>query len=194
MQILSLTSPRTFRIAVAGASKALPTSLGADVVIDYRSTPDLAKAISNASPLPIQHVFDAVSSKSTFETLIDVLSSSSAVGKKKLITVWRDLDTASVPADIYVEHVAVANAYGKDTEFARRWFRILGRWLEADQFKPMPTQIMSKGFESVGEGLELLRNEKVNGKKLICKYLPYFLPGYEFSQSRPDRIADTPGL
>lgn len=77
--------------------------------------------------------------------------------------------TLTIPSDITVDRTSVRTAYGENSEFARRWFRILGKEVEEGSFRPMKAHIMERGLASVDEGLGMLERGEVNGEKLVCK-------------------------
>lgn len=70
----------------------------------------------------------------------------------------------------------VGSVHGENSEFAARWYPLLGKWLDEGILKPNRVRIMPNGLDSVQEGVLMLRDKKVSGEKLVF------------------RIADTPGI
>jgi len=166
-------------VGIAGSSQNVPKELGADVVVDYRNKSDeeLAKAVVEAakslSTSNIAGVVDAVSEEKTGKMLAKVLQS---FGGGRITTVLPNYKQEAAPANITVLPEMVGTAYGEDSDFAAKLYRQLGKWLEEGVFKPNKVKLLANGLNSIQEGLDLLRNNKVNGFKLVYK------------------IADTPGV
>ena len=106
-----------------------------------------------------------------------------------------DEEAKQIPPGIDIAFSAVATAYGEDTEckqfklrhlccreyrfdlqpsslVAARWYRQIGRWLEASDSNPMPFQpnkarILPNGLASVPDGLALLKSGQVHAEKLV---------------------------
>ncbi|KAI0094316.1 GroES-like protein [Irpex rosettiformis] len=168
-----------FVIGVAGSSKDYATSLGADIIVDYRENRGeaLADALVKASSgHQISHVFDAVSQDGSTLLLARVLVKISPNGKGKVTYVLflTDEESKQLPAGIEAEQTAVSTAYGEDEEFAARWYRQVGQWLAPSATNPAPFQpnrvkVLPNGLASVPEGLKLLREGKVHGEKLVYR-------------------------
>jgi threonine dehydrogenase-like Zn-dependent dehydrogenase len=144
----------------------LAKSVGSDVVIDYRHTPNIEEAIRAAIPSQrsLRKAFDTVSTLQTLDSIIQVLSPSGG----QVAVVLPLPEEAKAPKNVQVSHTRVGTAYGADQVFARKWYHILGRWLEEGKFKGNRMRIMPNGLASVPEGLELLRGNKVSAEKLVC--------------------------
>ena len=57
---------------------------------------------------------------------------------------------------------------------AARWYRQIGRWLEASDsnpvpFKPNKARVLPGGLAAVEDGLALLKAGKVHGEKLVYR-------------------------
>ena len=180
-------------IAVAGTSSLdLVRSLeAADYIVDYKKSNVVAevKKILEKEGLVLRHAFDAISHSDvrTWENVAPCLA--------KEGTVWLNLTDppekpVTWPSNMVVSRVYVSGAYGEhdpdgfrsredaalDGEFAYCMYRYLARQLKKGTITTHPFEVMEKGLESVAEGLQLLYDGKVHGKKLVY------------------RIADTPNL
>ncbi|CAG8923341.1 unnamed protein product [Penicillium salamii] len=51
--------------------------------------------------------------------------------------------------------------------WARKWYRNVQELIDEGKLKPCPMQVLGGKFEGILEGLDLLRNGKVSGKKLV---------------------------
>ena len=180
-------------IAVAGTSSLdLVRSLeAADYIVDYKKSDVVAevKKFLEKEGLVLRHAFDAISHSDvrTWESVAPCLA--------KEGTVWLNLTDppekpVTWPSNMVVSRVYVSGAYGEydpdgfrshedaalDGEFAYCMYRYLARQLKKGTITTHPFEVMEKGLDSVAEGLQLLYDGKVHGKKLVY------------------RIADTPNL
>ncbi|ORY86960.1 chaperonin 10-like protein, partial [Protomyces lactucae-debilis] len=163
-------------ITTAGGSSELPKSAGADVIIDYRGkTPDaIAKEINEAAQSAghtLNRVFDAISE--------DIVRLSNAVLKDKeaakttfILQVSEKDEQAKDPKIAFVQtNVGAAHAMRGDDHqaFATEYYDWLGEKLAEGTFKGNPVKLMPKGLASIGEGLNLLKQNKVSGQKLVYR-------------------------
>ncbi|KAL8290175.1 hypothetical protein RQP46_003114 [Phenoliferia psychrophenolica] len=164
-------------VGIAGSGCPLATSLGADEVIDYRgkSLDELATAISQTRGGPIRHALDCVSENGTLETIASVLDKNGG-GTATYVLLYSDEFLATLPKSVKTSRTMVAEAYGKDSEFATKWFAKLGEWVEKGEFKPQKTTVIEGGLSGVAEGLRRLKEGEVKSEKFVY------------------RIKDTPGL
>lgn len=158
-------------MGIAGAGAQYAKSLGADVVLDYRSETDLVSAIQKASPTPVKHAYDAISHPPTTSTIAKVLS---ANGGGRLTTVLptpeeTEPEKAGKPANVVLDRTMVGSAHKDDSEFASRWIRTFARWIPEGKFKGNVVKVIPGGLAGVPEGLKLLEENKVSGAKLVCK-------------------------
>ncbi|PMD33848.1 GroES-like protein [Hyaloscypha variabilis F] len=180
-------------IAVAGTSSLdLVRSLdAADYVVDYKKSDVVAevKEILKREGVLLRHAFDAISHSDvrTWESVAPCLAAEGPV--------WLNLtdppeEPVNWPANVIVSRVFVSGAYGeydpdgfrshedaaRDGEFSYCMYRYLARQLKKGTITTHPFEVMERGLDSVAEGLQLLYEGKVHGKKLVY------------------RIADTPEL
>jgi len=180
-------------IAVAGTS-SLPMveSFGAaDYIVDYKKSDVVAEVtkILAKEGQELRHAFDAISHSDvkTWESVAPCLAKEGIV--------WLNLtdppeQPVTWPSNMVVSRVYVSGAYGEhdksgyrnredallDGEFSYCMYRYIARQLKQGKLTTHPYEVMEKGLESVAEGLQLLYDGKVHGKKLVY------------------RIADTPNL
>ncbi|KAH8920556.1 hypothetical protein BT69DRAFT_1374868, partial [Atractiella rhizophila] len=166
-------------IGIAGTSKTLAKELGS-TVIDYRSksSDELAFAIASAfenipssTPVP---VFDAVTQPESLSPILSFLSSRSGGGKIATVLPLPSDITLPAGGKIDVEQTRVAFAHGEEGDFAKRWYGYLGTGTL--KVKPNRVKLMPRGLAGVEEGVQMLKEGKVSGVKLVY------------------RIEETPGL
>jgi threonine dehydrogenase-like Zn-dependent dehydrogenase len=113
----------------------------------------------------LRKVYDAVTTKQTVTSIIQLLSASGG----EVNVVLRPPEDLNVPENVKILRTVVGTAYAEDEDFARKSYRILGRWLEEGKFEGNKARVMPNGLASVPEGLALLRDGKVSAEKLVCK-------------------------
>ncbi|KXS20778.1 GroES-like protein [Gonapodya prolifera JEL478] len=167
-----------FVIGVAGAGSKLAKDLGCDVVLDYR-TPGIGDQIKKAiadSGKTFDIAYDAhsgVSGDSTsFVELAQVLQPQGGI--VAVVIPVPEPDKAQLPSNIEAPWTLVGTAHhptaaGGDADFAYRWFRQLGKWLEEGKFRPNVVRVMPGGLAGVREGLELMETGKISGEKLVYR-------------------------
>ena len=176
-------------VGIAGQSGAYATELGADKVVDYRGKDNKAlgaavreavNALAGDEKTGPIAIYDAVSTDSTVEMLAyEVLDHYPSSTGRKITTVLPAHDKSeglNSKTGVAVERTMVGTAHTEDSEFAKKWYRIVGRWLDEGKFKANKVKLMPNGLESVREGVHLLKDNKVNAVKLVY------------------RVGDTPGL
>ncbi|KAF2422855.1 GroES-like protein [Tothia fuscella] len=184
-------------IAVAGTSSIdlVKSSGAADYIVDYKKSNVVTevKKILEKEGKELRHAFDAISHTvtKTWENGAPCLA--------KEGTVW--LNLTDVPEfqvnfepNVVMSRVYCAGAYGEpdpdthsysprteaeaklDGEFSYCMYRYIARMLKHGKLTPHPYEVQPKGLGSVEQGLQLLFDGKVSGKKLVY------------------RVADTSGL
>lgn len=132
--------------------------------MDYRESKDLQAAIAAAAPSPIKYGFDAISEPQTISAVVDVLA---AAGGGKMTFVIPEPEGYKPPASVTLDRTYVGTAHSTDSEFAAKWYRIIGGWLEDGKFEGNVPEVLPKGLESVPEGLKKVK-EGVSSVKLVC--------------------------
>lgn len=82
---------------------------------------------------------------------------------------YDDALLSSLPSNITTTRTLVATAYGDDTEFAAKYYRLAGDWLEKGELKGMKVTVVDRGLEGVDEGLKRLQEGKISGEKLVYR-------------------------
>lgn len=162
-------------IGTAGAAAAVAKEGGADAVIDYRGKSskeiiDEAKALSSGYTL--EHAYDAVTEAGSVQMCCDLLPDSASSKVTVVLPIPDDLKAGKVE----VSRTMVGTAHNVDAAFAEKYYNLMAGWLASGQFKGNHVKLMPGGLAGVREGLELLRQGKVSGQKLVYK------------------ISDTPGI
>ncbi|KAJ7631428.1 chaperonin 10-like protein [Mycena polygramma] len=160
-------------------------TLGATHVFDYRS-PTLAAEVAQAvgGDGKIQLAIDAVSAEGTLARIAEVLRPTGTVAV--LLPIKQGDKVAVGDAPMYWEIPQDRNPFAPETTFkyvrtflyAQNEFlrdnlmpRILPELLEQGLIKPNRVRLLDQGTfkERVAEGLDLLRNNRVSGEKIIVK-------------------------
>ncbi len=76
-------------------------------------------------------------------------------------------DPSTLPEGVTTKNTSVFNVYDGDEEFAKKWYKLYGKWTDEGKFKPNKVKIIPGGLDGVAEGMELLKNNKVNAVKLV---------------------------
>lgn len=154
-------------------------SLGADVVCDYK---DLAAAdeIRRVTGDKLKIVLDTVSLDSSARFCAEAMASSTEGGGAA--AAYACLLPVTVPrSDVSSELVLAYTAFGEpfelgpqafaavpeDRDFAARWWLMAERYLRSGQVKVHPPEVRDGGLEGVLEGLDLMRKDRVSGRKLV---------------------------
>jgi len=167
-------------IGISGQSSSYARSLGADYVVDYRNKSDgqmgeaIAEALAslNGGNGKIVGVYDAVSTEKTVEMLATQALQKHANDNGRTITTvlpaHEDGEGLSV-SNVRVIRTMVGTAHAEHAEFAKKWYRQIGSWLDDGSFKPNQVKLMPHGLDSVKEGIHLLKAGKVNAQKLVYR-------------------------
>ena len=169
-------------VGIAGQSAEYAASLGSDRVVDYRGKDNVALGLAvreavtaltgNSTTGPVA-VYDAVSTESTVEMLAyEVLDHYPSHPERKITTVLPAHDKGEglhSKTGVQVERTMVGTAHSEDSEFAKKWYRIVGKWLDQGKFRANQVKLMPDGLDSVKEGVHLLKDNKVNAVKLVYR-------------------------
>jgi NADPH:quinone reductase-like Zn-dependent oxidoreductase len=145
--------------------------LGAAEVFDYND-PACAEKIRKYTDNNLKYVWDTISLPASVKICAAAIASGGSYGCILKTEFPRDdvKTTFSLGYTAAGEPVkkSVANLpdNGKDFEFAKKWIEAVEPLLQAGKLKSHPRKV-GKGLESVFEGLDLLRHDKVSGQKLV---------------------------
>jgi NADPH2:quinone reductase len=155
-------------ICVAGSSQDYVKSLidpsKGDVIIDYRQGDEavvegIRKAANGAK---LFHAFDAVSDHNSYINVSKVLEKGSKI---TLVLPGKKYD--GIPEYIEQAITSVGCVHKESRDFGFVYFRYIGRGLQEGWFKAQPTKVIPGGLGGVQEAMELLKDGKVHGQKLV---------------------------
>ncbi|GAA6059781.1 hypothetical protein JCM10212_003676 [Sporobolomyces blumeae] len=157
-------------VGVAGSSIDVAKSYGCDEVIDYRgkSIEQLGDEILNAAGGRVRYVYDAVSEHGSPEASILALGKNGG-GKYTHVLPLSDEVRNDLPSGVTLHHTVCDTAYGKDQAHCEKYFDLLGEWLDQGKFRSQRVEVVPGGLEGVKDGLRMLQDGKVNGKKLVYR-------------------------
>lgn len=166
-------------VAVAGAAKDAVQSLGVagDRIVDYRA--DRAQVIDNlnkaADGVAFTHVYDAISTEDTVDTIVDLLSTAPNQGGK-VTTLWKskyqDGDEAGKlhrEKSISFEWTMCSSVHNDKKEFGERWFQTVTDWVGEGKIQPNKVHLVDGGLDGIPAGLKLLEENKVSNRKIVGK-------------------------
>ncbi|TKY90141.1 hypothetical protein EX895_000139 [Sporisorium graminicola] len=166
-------------VAIAGAAKDEVQSLGigGDKIVDYRA--DRAQVVANlnkaAGGVPFTHIYDAISTEETFETIVDLLSTSPNKGGK-VTTLWKSPYNDGEASEklekekaISFNWTACSSVHADKKEFGERWLRLVAEWLGQGKIQPNKAQIVEGGLDGIPAALRLLEENKISFRKLVAR-------------------------
>lgn len=145
--------------------------MGAVEVFDYKD-PDCAENIKKYTNNNLKFVWDVISSASSVEICAPILASGGLYGSLGAVKLPRDDITLSVTLayrSIGEPVEKLGNRWddnAKDFEFMKEWVPIAESVIAEGKIKVHPPKV-GKGLEGVLEGMDLLRDGKVSGNKLV---------------------------
>ncbi|KZO97072.1 NAD(P)-binding protein [Calocera viscosa TUFC12733] len=140
-------------------------SLGTDVILDYRDPAVVNKIQATAS---LSLALDAISQPSTCAACITVLSSAGAGGKGKLAVVLPFSGPA--PDNVVVRDVLAPDAFAPGHEHELEGLTRLWQALVSEgRLRPHPVKVMPHGLNSVDEGFDRQRGQKISAQKLVYR-------------------------
>ncbi|KAG2126311.1 chaperonin 10-like protein [Suillus clintonianus] len=142
----------------------LLSSLGATHVLDRKlSTAALKDAIAKITSTPIALAFDAISLPDTQQTAHDIITAGGTV-----ITV-RAPQVDNKSEDKVVQQVVGIIHAPPNRELGKSFMPVLTQWLADGTIKPNTVEVVPGGLNGVSSGLQRLKNNLVNGKKLVVR-------------------------
>lgn len=169
-------------IATAGSSKGFVKTLGADAIVDYRSSSVAEEIKEAASGVPIRNVFDAANSVASVKYLSDVLEKggryccTQPLGANSAYGQDNSMERMLKAADVWFEQIWVGDVHGMKKLFAPAerqrpngiiFGGIMSRVIEtaaADgRLTGHPYQLVEGGLEGIQAALEELRDRKYSG-------------------------------
>lgn len=155
--------------ASAHVEKLLDKSKG-DAVVDYRSE-DVVKDLKTAlNGHKLEHAYDAVSEKGSYQNICEVLDKDS--GKITLVlppkTGW-DTPFEEIPAPIQQSTTNVGAVHRDMKDLGYVFCRYFTRGLEEGWFKAQPQEVIPGGLAGVQTALERLRDGTASAVKYVFK-------------------------
>ncbi|CUM49346.1 unnamed protein product [Debaryomyces fabryi] len=156
-------------------------SLGADKVFDYHDS-DVIEQIKKAGGSNIRYALDTVSNEQTFQSVYDATADSRDVSIDNLLS----LSASNIKTDdsrhVSFHATLVYCVDGNDAKMGRSsvpsspelvkdyndfWFNIIPQYIP--KIKHSNLKVLKSGLQSASEALELLREDKVNGQKVVFR-------------------------
>lgn len=139
------------------------------------------RSILTEKGLDLKHAIDAYSEKASWVSVAQMLNSS---GKVSVFSGANQYDESSVPASVDIIYTYVGTAHegrykpgmpkqplSEEASGDVAFSGLLFRWLEAviaqGQFQGHPFQVIPGGLDGIADGLNMLRDGKTAGKKLV---------------------------
>lgn len=150
-------------------------SLGAVAAFDYKDQNCVAQAKEFLGPnKDIKYFFDTISTTASADICGKLIATGGSWAYLLLGTKFPRDDVQTMYPLAYLsvgERIKKGNdidfaASQADFEFVSEWMRLVEDLLENNLIKPHPGQV-ERGLEKVLNGLELMRNGQVSGKKLV---------------------------
>ncbi|KAK9489712.1 chaperonin 10-like protein [Lipomyces doorenjongii] len=150
-------------------------SLGADAVFDYKDPKSVAN-IREYTNNNLIYAWDTISSESSAKFCADALSSTG--GKYAALLDIKaprdDIDSCwtiayTVFGEPFLWPPASIPAVTEDYEFGKKWTDIVSKLLLDGKIKAHKQRVCKEGLKGVLEGLQLMRENKVSGEKLVYR-------------------------
>lgn len=154
-------------------------SLGADAVFDYNDLEVTTKILEYAQG-SIAYAFDTISEGTTFQSLYDSTAGSEYVALDNLLGLGpeniKEAEGRKVSYGKTLAYLVFGKSISMGAEFTFTqdvlddYKAIWGKVLEiVPQLKTSKLKVLAPGFETPAEALELLRQGKVSGEKLVWR-------------------------
>ncbi len=153
----------------------LVTSFGAGQAFDYGDE-DAAEAIRESTDEKIQHCLDTISLAWTAKFCASSMSSDG--GKLVTLHPMRPPSSEIECVDIKA-YTVIGEDWGmgdkrfpaapEDFEFGKTWWSLAEKLLAQGKIRPHRMQVMTGGLQGAIDGMQLLRDAKVSGYKLVYR-------------------------
>lgn len=170
MEVITTCSPHNFELV---------KSLGADAVYNYRDA-DVGHKIRERTQNKLKYVFDCISEETSMQICADALSSEpggqySALldyGKfpREDVSARRTL-AYSITGEDYQTGPKARRVEGnkEDFDFAKKFGELASALLAEGKIEVHPPTVKPGGLAGVLDGLQLMREGKVSGEKLVYR-------------------------
>ena len=150
-------------------------SLGAAAAFDYND-PECARNIKEYTNNSIKYVWDTIGAPNGVKICAEVISPGGSYGTiaHSQISVKNVRNTKNLAykalgytvAENPIEKPFEEERIAKDVDFMKKWIEVVDSLLQQKQLKVHPPAVVG-GLEDVLDGLSLMRQGKVSGKKLV---------------------------
>jgi NADPH:quinone reductase-like Zn-dependent oxidoreductase len=166
---ITTCSPRNFELV---------KSLGADEVFDY-SDKECGTKIRESTSYKLKYAWDTISLPVSMQICAEALKSDGDAHYGCLLK--PDFPRKDVAITYTLAYKCFGETFHKrgttfeakdlqdEYEFAIKWATIFEKLLADGKVKVHPPKVMDGGLEKVLDGLDLLRNDKVSGQKLVYR-------------------------
>lgn len=153
----------------------LVRSYGADFTIDYHDS-DCSAKICEVAGNALNLVWDTVATNESTKICADAIHLSGGryhgllpvqFPRSDVLAVFTDAGTITGEPFEYGPERMVVPAMPAELDFAAQWAGIAqGLWAEG-KLRTLPVQLGQGGLEGILEGLQLLKGNKISGRKLV---------------------------
>lgn len=164
---------------VSPKNSDLVKSLGADVVVDYRSS-DVVEQIRKATGDSLKFAFDTISEASTLAICVKALAPApqGTTPGKIVVVLPPNKEVKALRDDVVIAHTLIYTALGRplgpnfpaspeDRAHMASWMPKLEQLVAEGKLKANPVKLWAGGLEAVSEGFQYMRDGKVSAEKLV---------------------------
>ncbi|KAB5590280.1 Zinc-binding oxidoreductase ToxD [Ceratobasidium theobromae] len=172
-KVIATASPKNFDLL---------KSLGADVVVDYRSS-DVVKQIQDATSNSLRFAFDTISEANTQTVCAKALGSApqGAAPGKVIVVLPPKKEVTELYKNVAFQHTLIYTALGRafdwpnihfpasaeDRAHMASWMPKLEKLVAAGQIKANPVKLWPGGLAAVNDGFQYMREGKVSAEKIV---------------------------
>jgi len=154
-----------FKVIATASNKNfdLVKSFGAEHVFDYTS-PDVVEQIQKYTSGKLHYAYDTISSDQTYKQVFDSLSKDG-----EAFVSGTSASKVAIPSNVHYKDTQLAATYYAPDHrvLVSQYVQELEALIDSGKLKGSVVEKLGKGLASVVEGLELLLNNKVGGKKVV---------------------------
>ncbi|KAK5635447.1 hypothetical protein RRF57_011159 [Xylaria bambusicola] len=168
---IATCSPRNFDLV---------KSFGAEEVFDYNN-PDCAKDIKAYTKNSLSYVLDPFTDAKSIALCYGAMGR--AGGRYSCLEMYPDyiLDRKTIKVSFVMgpallgHRLALSDGYERDEDpemraFGVQWYKSVQKVLDQGKIKPHPLRVLGHSFESVLEGVDMLKRKAVSGEKLVVVF------------------------
>lgn len=161
-------------------SNELVKSFGAEEIFDYHS-PSCAEEIKAYTKNSLKYVIDCIATTSTIKLCY------AAIGRLGGHYTALEMPPpvgghrGSIKSDTVLgmsvlgKEIALSEGYHRPADpdcyvFGMKWYPLIQGLVNEGKLRPHPSKVMTGGFEGILDGLEIIKNNRIWGQKLV-----YFL-------------------